>query len=147
MEELERQLRAQQISQLNQGPVHFNHRRVPSGPTLAELQAMQQQQLHRRQRSQSPAYQDFNINPQNIQLQQRLLAELAQVEYLRDFQGATQAEQEALRAEAMRKIVETEKMEDRRRKKAAKIAHMVSCTDNYLGVTLNTFESLGTTTL
>ncbi|KAJ7801901.1 topoisomerase II-associated protein PAT1 [Mycena olivaceomarginata] len=124
MEELERQLRAQQISQLNQGPIHFNHRRVPSGPTLAELQAMQQQQLHRRQRSQSPAYQDFNINPQNIQLQQRLLAELAQVEYLRDFQGATQAEQEALRAEAMRKIVETEKMEDRRRKKAAKIAHM-----------------------
>ncbi|KAF8216307.1 topoisomerase II-associated protein PAT1 [Mycena galopus ATCC 62051] len=124
MEELERQLRAQQISQLNQGPIHFNHRRAPSGPTIAELQALQQQQLHRRQRSQSPAYQDFNITPQNIQLQQRLLAELAQVEYLRDFQGATQAEQEALRAEAMRKIVETEKMEDRRRRKAAKIAHM-----------------------
>ncbi|KAJ7245142.1 topoisomerase II-associated protein PAT1 [Mycena haematopus] len=124
MEELERQLRAQQISQLNQGPIHFNHRRVPSGPTIAELQALQQQQLHRRQRSQSPAYQDFNVTSQNIQLQQRLLAELTQVEYLRDFQGATQAEQEALRAEAMRKIVETEKMEDRRRKKAAKIAHM-----------------------
>ncbi|KAJ6518636.1 topoisomerase II-associated protein PAT1 [Mycena sanguinolenta] len=124
MEELERQLRAQQISQLNQGPIHFNHRRVPSGPTIAELQALQQEQLNRRQRSQSPAYRDFNIAPQNIQLQQRLLQELAQVEYLRDFQGATQAEQEALRAEAMRKIVETEKMEDKRRKKAAKIAHM-----------------------
>ncbi|KAJ6581355.1 topoisomerase II-associated protein PAT1 [Mycena capillaripes] len=124
MEELERQLRAQQISQLNQGPLHFNHRRQPSGPTIAELQALQQQQLHHRQRSRSPAYQDFNVTPQNIQLQQLLLQELAQVEYLRDFQGATQAEQEALRAEAMRKIVEAEKMEDKRRKKAAKIAHM-----------------------
>ncbi|KAJ6591718.1 topoisomerase II-associated protein PAT1 [Mycena vulgaris] len=124
MEELERQLRAQQISQLNQGPTHFNHRRQPSGPTIAELQALQQQQLHRRQRSQSPAYQDFNIAPQNVHLQQRLLAELAQVEYMRDFPGATQAEQDALRAEAMRKIVEAEKMEDKRRKKAAKIAHM-----------------------
>jgi DNA topoisomerase 2-associated protein PAT1 len=127
MEELERHLRAQQISQLNQGPTHFSHRRQPSGPTIAELQALQQQQLQRRQRSQSPAmYQDFNnVAPHNLQLQQRLLAELAQVEYLRDFQGATQAEQEALRAEAMRKIVEAEKMEDKRRKKAAKIAHMV----------------------
>ncbi|KAJ7260002.1 topoisomerase II-associated protein PAT1 [Mycena haematopus] len=95
MEELERQLRAQQISQLNQGPIHFNHRRVPSVPK------------------------DLNVTSQNIQLQQRLLAELTQL-------SATQAEQEALRAEAMRKIVETEKMEDRRRKKAAKIAHMVS---------------------
>ncbi|KAF7356741.1 PAT1 domain-containing protein [Mycena venus] len=123
MEELERQLRAQQISQLNQGPIHFSHRRAPSGPTIAELQALQQQQLHRRQRSQSPAYQDFNVTPQNIQLQQRLL-ELVQSEYLQNFQGATQAEQEALRAEAMRKIVETEKMEDKRRRKAAKIAHM-----------------------
>ncbi|KAJ7634146.1 topoisomerase II-associated protein PAT1 [Mycena polygramma] len=118
MEELERQLRAQQIAQLNQGPMHFNHRRQPSGPTIAELQAMQQQQLHRRQRSQSPAYQDFNITPQNAHLQQLLLQELALM------QGATQAEQEALRAEAMRKIVEAEKMEDKRRKKAAKIAHM-----------------------
>ncbi|KAJ7077887.1 topoisomerase II-associated protein PAT1 [Mycena belliarum] len=124
MEELERQLRTQQISQLNQGPTHLSHRRQQSGPTIAELQALQQQQLHRRQRSQSPAYQDFNIAPQNVHLQQRLLAELAQVEYMRDFQGATQAEQEALRAEAMRKIVEAEKMEDKRRRKAAKIAHM-----------------------
>ncbi|KAJ7623338.1 topoisomerase II-associated protein PAT1 [Roridomyces roridus] len=124
MEELERQLRAQQISQLNQGPTHFSHRRQPSGPTIAELQALQQQQ-HLRQRSQSPAYRDFNVAPQNsAQLQQRLLAELAQVEYMRDFQGATQAEQEALRAEAMRKIVEAERMEDKRRRKAAKIAHM-----------------------
>ncbi|KAJ7043466.1 topoisomerase II-associated protein PAT1 [Mycena alexandri] len=122
--QLERQLRAQQISHINQGPL--NHRRQTSGPTIAELQfqALQRQQLHRRQRSQSPAYQDFNVAPQNIQLQQRLLEELAQVDYLREFQGATQAEQEALRAEAMRKIVEAEKMEDKRRKKAAKIAHM-----------------------
>ncbi|KAJ7066759.1 topoisomerase II-associated protein PAT1 [Mycena amicta] len=123
MEELERQLRAHQISQLNQGPTHFAHRRQPSGPTIAELQALQQQQAHRRRRSQSPAYQDLNVVPQSA-LQQRLLAELAQADYLRDLQGVSPAEQEALRAEAMRKIVEAEKMEDKRRRKAAKIAHM-----------------------
>nr|GAT46776.1 predicted protein [Mycena chlorophos] len=112
------QLRAQQISQLNQGPTHFAHRRQGSGPTLAELQG-------RRRRSQSPAYQDLNVVPlQQNALQQRLLVELAQADYLRELQGVSQAEQEVLRAEAMRKIVETEKMEDKRRRKAAKIAHM-----------------------
>lgn len=35
------------------------------------------------------------------------------------------AQQEALRAEAMRKIMETERMEEKRRRRAAKIAHMV----------------------
>jgi DNA topoisomerase 2-associated protein PAT1 len=43
---------------------------------------------------------------------------------LRELQG-NQIEQEALQAEAMRKILETEKMEEKRRRKAAKIAHMV----------------------
>ncbi|KAF7309684.1 PAT1 domain-containing protein [Mycena indigotica] len=114
MEDLERQLRAHQISQLNQGPTHFTHRRQQSGPTIAEL----------RGRSRSPAaYRDFNVVPQSA-LQQRLLAELAQADYIRELQGVSQAEQEVLRAEAMRKIVETEKMEDKRRRKAAKIAHM-----------------------
>ncbi|KAF7294431.1 PAT1 domain-containing protein [Mycena kentingensis (nom. inval.)] len=109
MEELERQLRAQQISQLNQGPQHFSHRRQASGPTIAELQALQQAQ--RSHRSRSPAY---NAAPQNAQ---RLL-ELAQADYL------PPAEQEALRAEAMRKILEAEKLEEKRRRKAHKIAHM-----------------------
>ncbi|TFY78939.1 hypothetical protein EWM64_g5071 [Hericium alpestre] len=39
-------------------------------------------------------------------------------------QASTQEEQEALRAEAMRRIMETERMEEKRRRKAAKIAHM-----------------------
>lgn len=64
--------------------------------------------------------------PQNIQLQQRLLSEIAQVEFMQEMQGAsTQVEQESLRMEAMKKIVEAEKMEEKRRRKALKIAHMV----------------------
>ena len=66
-----------------------------------------------------------SYHAQNIQLQQRLLADLAQVDFSRELHGASPAEQEALRMEAMRKIVETEKMEEKRRRKAAKIAHMV----------------------
>jgi DNA topoisomerase 2-associated protein PAT1 len=50
---------------------------------------------------------------------------MAQVEFMRDMQGISQAEQEALRVEAVRKIMETERMEEKRRRKAAKIAHMV----------------------
>jgi DNA topoisomerase 2-associated protein PAT1 len=51
---------------------------------------------------------------------------MAQAEFMRDMQGAsTQAEQESLRMEAMKKIVEAEKMEEKRRRKATKIAHMV----------------------
>lgn len=130
MEGLERQMHAQQI---RHSPNHFNHQRHPS----AELNAlaMQQLQQQRRQRSQSPAYVDPHYNgslqqgmpfmPQNIQAQQRLLSELAQADFVRELQGTNQAEQETLRIEAMRKIVEAEKMEEKRRRKAAKIAHMV----------------------
>ena len=83
IEDLERQLRAQQISQLNQGPVHFN---------------------------------SYGSRAREYQLQQRLLSEIAQT---------GQVDSESLRLEAMRKILETEKMEEKRRRKAAKIAHMV----------------------
>ena len=62
--------------------------------------------------------------PQNIQLQQRLLSEMAQAEFMREMQAVSQAEQDALQAEAMRRIMETERMEEKRRRKAAKIAHM-----------------------
>lgn len=141
-EEMERQMLTQLRLQQSHSPNNFGHRRQPSGPTIAELQAAHVQQQHqhqhqqRRQRSQSPAVGHSHFPaplqetapylPQNVQLQQRLLSEMAQAEFIRDMQGATsQAEQEALRAEAMRKIVEAEKMEERRRKKAAKIAHMV----------------------
>lgn len=59
---------------------------------------------------------------QAIVLQQRLLAEMAQGDHGHGGLGPTQ---EHLRAEAMRKIVETERQEERRRRKAQKIAHMV----------------------
>lgn len=70
-----------------------------------------------------------------VQMQQRLLAQMAQQEFshaLGGFgplngQGGTVGgkNQEALKAEAMRKIMEAEKQEGKRRRKAAKIAHMV----------------------
>ncbi|KAK0501205.1 topoisomerase II-associated protein PAT1 [Armillaria luteobubalina] len=118
MESLERQLRAQQLNNLG------THHRQLSGQSLSP-----QLQHQRRQRSRSPSgtipLQDsLPYHPQNIQLQQRLLSEMAQVEFLRDMQGSNPAEQEALRMEAMRKIVEAEKLEEKRRRRAAKIAHM-----------------------
>lgn len=127
VEELERQLRSQHISSVTPD-------RQPSGPTLADMEALQHQQL--RQQSQSPATRSgphrpspledsLPYLPQSIQLQQRLLSEMAQAEFLREMQGLSQADQEALRVEAMRKILEAEKMEEKRRRKAAKIAHMV----------------------
>ncbi|KAJ3731787.1 topoisomerase II-associated protein PAT1 [Lentinula guzmanii] len=127
VEELERQLRSQHISSVPPD-------RQPSGPTLADMEALQhQQQL--RQRSQSPAARSgphrpapledtLPYLPQSIQLQQKLISEMAQAELLREMQGLSQVDQEALRVEAMRKILEAEKMEEKRRRKAAKIAHM-----------------------
>jgi DNA topoisomerase 2-associated protein PAT1 len=132
LEEMERQMERQRIIQMNMqkthSPNHVAHRRQSSGPTVAELQAVHQ-------RSESPAvgHSSFSVSSQesmqyvqNIQLQQRL-SEMVQVEFMRDMQGAsTQAEQESLRMEAMKKIVEAEKMEEKRRRKAMKIAHMVN---------------------
>ncbi|KAF7770553.1 hypothetical protein Agabi119p4_6527 [Agaricus bisporus var. burnettii] len=129
VEELQRQLANNLSLQQQEG------RRRVAGPADYELQAaqlLQQQQQQRRQRSQSPGFNQFNgnnqeIGPQNIQLQQRLLSEMAHAEFLREMQTATPKQleqQEALREEAMRKILEAEKMEEKRRKKAAKIAHM-----------------------
>ena len=129
MEELERQLRAQQLSQIQRQPSVQARRQA----SYADLQVLQQR------RTQSPAYrgvspgelplvnqQNAQVLPQSIQLQQRLLSEMAQAEFMRDMQGISQVEQETLRAEAMRKIMETERMEEKRRRKALKIAHMVS---------------------
>ncbi|KAL0067146.1 DNA topoisomerase 2-associated protein pat1 [Marasmius tenuissimus] len=131
MEELERQMRGQQISHHGDN-YNQNHDRHPSGPTLADMEALQllqQQQRELIRRTQSPlnpAAQDNGLYAQqpNLQLQQRLLNEMANAEFLREMQGLSQADQEILRAEAMRKIVEAEKMEEKRRRKAAKIAHM-----------------------
>ncbi|KAI6016762.1 topoisomerase II-associated protein PAT1 [Pisolithus marmoratus] len=127
MEEIERQLRAQSISHIQRQPSVQARRQA----SYADLQALQQRRTH------SPTHlggnaadmpsmnhQNTQYLPQNIQLQQRLLSEMAQAEFMRDVQGISQVEQEALRAEAMRKIMETERMEEKRRRKAAKIAHM-----------------------
>ena len=144
IEELERRMAAQMTLDRNRNGSPFNPRRTPNNYTAAEIQAahlfqqqqqQQQQQQYRRQGSRSPAVfasqfstpvqEGPSYHPQTIQLQQRLLADLAQVDFSRELHGASLAEQEALRLEAMRKIVETEKMEEKRRRKAAKIAHMV----------------------
>ncbi|KAF8892099.1 topoisomerase II-associated protein PAT1 [Infundibulicybe gibba] len=139
MEELERQMRTQ--LQLNQPQDRYSHQRQPSGPTITEIQAahlLQQHQQQNRQRSHSPAVgSDGHFVPQdglpyisqNVQMQQRLLSEMAQADFMREMSGASQVEQDALRAEAMRKIVEAEKMEEKRRRKAAKIAHMARYND------------------
>ncbi|THH10733.1 hypothetical protein EW145_g1128 [Phellinidium pouzarii] len=74
---------------------------------------------------------------QQLQMQQRLIAQLAQQDFNHGGIGVNEngqsvplnafnaKNQEALRAEAMRKIMEAERQEGRRRRKAAKIAHMV----------------------
>ncbi|KAH9924797.1 topoisomerase II-associated protein PAT1 [Fomitopsis serialis] len=80
-----------------------------------------------------PFQQSMSYLPQDIQLQQRLLAEMAQAEFLNSMQGGPQSEreireeremQEILRAEAMRKIMEAERSDQKRRRKQAKIQHM-----------------------
>ncbi|KAG6890305.1 hypothetical protein C0995_009511 [Termitomyces sp. Mi166 len=143
-EEMERHMAAR--AQQSHTPNQFAHRRHPSGPIPAELQAhllLQQQQLqqqqNQRQRSRSPAvgnnfgvpFQDnLSYLPQNIQmLQQRVIPELAQADMLRELHTSSPAEKEALRIEAMRKIIEAEKMEEKRRRKAAKIAYMARYND------------------
>ena len=91
---------------------------------MAELQIAQQRQRH------SPAL-DPHLHLQSpnghvyVQREQRILSEGAQAQFMR-MQPAIHEEQEVLRAEAMRRIMETERMEEKRRRKAAKIAHMVS---------------------
>lgn len=138
LDEMERQLLARAaIQQRRQSPnpAMLRHRQS-SGLSMSDAYGRQ----HRRQESQSPSNGNHRYTaalqeglvlptPQNIQLQQRLLSEMAQAEFIRNVQGNNPhavIEQEALRMEAMRKILETEQMEEKRRRKAAKIAHMVS---------------------
>ncbi|KAH8116273.1 topoisomerase II-associated protein PAT1 [Phellopilus nigrolimitatus] len=82
----------------------------------------------------------FGASPADIaqvQMQQRLLAQMAHQQFSQDMVGLDglngqgiplsalgAKNQDALRAEAMRKIMEAERQEGRRRRKAAKIAHM-----------------------
>lgn len=159
MEELERRLRAQQLyqAQQQQQPRTTLHQRQPSaGPTAVEIQAMEQL-LRRRQQQHSPAafvndqlevpfQQSMQYLPQDLQVQQRLLAEAAQLELLQQLKGTpTQIDQESLRAEAMRKIMEAERMEDKRRRRQAKVAHMVGLTLFLECLAIEILFSLGTT--
>ena len=86
-----------------------------------------------------PFAQNMQYLPQNIQMQQRLLAEMAQAEFLTTMQGAGLPErdtresrevQEMLRVEAMRKIMEAERMEEKRKRKLEKIRYMVRTREN-----------------
>ncbi|KAK2463708.1 hypothetical protein APHAL10511_004459 [Amanita phalloides] len=133
LDEMERQLLAraamQQQRHQSPNPAVWRHR-PSSGLSLNDT--------HRQQGSQFPASGNHRYDagsqdnlvlhtPHNIQLQQRLLSEMAQAEFIRNTQGSNThavVEHEALRMEAMRKILETEQMEEKRRRKAAKIAHM-----------------------
>ena len=131
MEDLQRQL-LNSLSLQQQGGTDSRRRLAEHGIQTPQLLHQHQQ---RRQSSQSPSVNQFNdagvsqdLDSQNIQLQQRLLSEMAHAEFMREMQAANPkqvGQQDALRAEAMRKILEAEKMEEKRRRKAAKIAHMV----------------------
>jgi len=92
-----------------------------------------EESLHHRQfASPSPAshlLQQGQFNQEGVPISQqqqreRLLAEMAQQEY-----GTSAVDQEHLRMEAMRKIVEAEKMEGKRRRKAQKLAYMARYND------------------
>jgi DNA topoisomerase 2-associated protein PAT1 len=135
-EEMERAMARTNLGRPDtRSPSQYPPPRQASRPSAAEVQAaqfLQQQQQRQRQRSRSPAvhphYRLAGASPDNYsyaQNNQQRAMELAQAELMRELQGASQADQEALRHEAMRKILETEKMEEKRRRKAAKIAHMV----------------------
>lgn len=144
-EELERQMLSMSLERGRVDSPLYNGRR-PQGNNQSEIQeaqllqqAYERQLQHqtRRQSSRSPAVsnpqyasalqqqQERHLAQDNL-MQQRLLAELvAHGDLPADLPGISKADQETLRAEAMRKIVAAERMEERRRRKAAKIAHMV----------------------
>ncbi|KAI0691472.1 topoisomerase II-associated protein PAT1 [Cerioporus squamosus] len=134
LEELERQqqlrLQQQQLQEQQYIQNHLLHQRGIS-PALSDLHhrgmSPAMGERARRLGRQSPAVmsaqapvdvpfaQNMQYLPQNIQMQQRLLAEMAQ---------ADTELQEMLRLEAMRKIMEAERMEEKRKRKLDKIAHM-----------------------
>lgn len=143
LEELERhrqqQLRAQQNAQYLQ-----HQRQMSTGSPLGEVQyrrhgqristpSRHQQQQPQQQQLEVPFQQNLQYLPKEIQMQQKLLAEMAQAEFLHSLQGspvpvnpAEEKEmQDALRAEAMRKIMEAERMEEKRRRRLEKIRYMV----------------------
>ncbi|KAI0642169.1 topoisomerase II-associated protein PAT1 [Trametes meyenii] len=145
LEELERQqqqhrLQQQQMQHNELMHSHIIHQRLNSGglsPAFGDRARRVGRQSPAVMVPQAPVEVPFGQNlqylPQNIQMQQRLLAEMAQAEFLSTMQGAGLTErdaresrelQEILRVEAMRKIMEAERMEEKRKRKLDKIAHM-----------------------
>lgn len=143
-EELERQLRNEQLMMqarmaklaTERQMAQMAHRRQVSDlsnpqqsrpvsgrmPDISLQNDMRLQQIHR----QTPTYlQESPEVVQALQMQQRYLAQMAQAEFAQNMSGINSESQELLRAEAMKKIMEHERLEEKRREKAAKIAHMV----------------------
>ncbi|OCH93671.1 hypothetical protein OBBRIDRAFT_790021 [Obba rivulosa] len=146
LEELERQrqLRLQQMqagaaNHLQSQAVHQRHGSL--SPSLSDRNLRHGRSpaaMTPRAQLEAPFQQSMQYLPQDIQMQQRLLAEMAQAEFMNSMQAGVQSEREAreeremqevLRQEAMRKIMEAEKSEEKRRRKLAKIAHMARYND------------------
>ncbi|EIN05954.1 hypothetical protein PUNSTDRAFT_54266 [Punctularia strigosozonata HHB-11173 SS5] len=153
-EELQRQARAQQLQQMMQQEqlrrLSPGYTRTAQDPYADELQAarrLQQMRISdeaqglRASRSNGSignaamlgALDDERVllnGPanlrslqQSIQRQQRLLSEAAQADFMRQ-QGFDQGAQDDIRQDALRRIVQAEQLEERRRRKLNKITHM-----------------------
>lgn len=138
MEQLTRQMRQQELlsapapPQMSQGYLQDEYVR---GPNIAELRAAQELQQMRRP---SPAF-DPHIQQlarqhgagalPDIQMQQRLLHQAANDQFLRDMGRLEQVDQRSVNQQIHLHIMEAERMEEKRRRKAAKIAHMARYND------------------
>lgn len=145
LEELERHRQQQLRAQVQQNAQMLQHQRQVSGGTPIGEMPYRRQPVHPRsgtpsrhqqqqqgQHMEVPFQQSMQYLPREIQMQQRLLAEMAQAEFLHSLQGTPVPEgrneqemHEMLRAEAMRKIMEAERMEEKRKRKLEKIRYMV----------------------
>lgn len=157
LEELERhrQQTQQQRQQAQQNASLLHHQRQASGGTpIGEMPyRRQQQQAHRagtpsraqpqpqqpqpQHHLEVPFQQSMQYLPREIQMQQKLLAEMAQAEFLHSLQGSPVPEgkneqemHDMLRAQAMQKIMEAERMEEKRKRKLEKIRYMVRACEN-----------------
>ena len=143
LEEMERHHQQQLRQQAQQNAHLLQHQRQASGGTpIGEMPYRRQHQQVQRtgtpsrhqqqQHLEVPFQQSMQHLPREIQMQQKLLAEMAQAEFLRSLQGSPVPEgkneqemHDMLRAQAMQKIMEAERMEEKRKRKLEKIRYMV----------------------
>lgn len=147
LEEMERVRQQQQQFRVQQNAQYLQHQRqASSGTPMSEVQYRRQAQRvgtpsrhPQQQQLDVPFQQNLQYLPREIQMQQKLLAEMAQAEFLRSVQGSPvnsvedMESQEQLRAEAIRKIMEAERMEEKRKRKLEKIRYMVGTHPFHLG--------------